>query len=82
MTGKEVLAIEMEDPRVHLKESIGDYIRDVIDGALCEEVYSKICDKRNLVTEEDIDKYSFYDDPIWKQEWNKKVNEIAKALKI
>ena len=82
MTGKEVLGIEMEDPRSHLKESISDYIRDVIDGALCEELYSKICDKRNLVTEEDVDKYSFYDDPIWIQEWNKKVNEIAKALKI
>lgn len=82
MTGKEVLEIEMEDPRSHLKESIGDYIRDVIDGALCDELYSKICDKRNLVTEEDMAEYSFYDDPIWKQEWNKKVNEIAKALKL
>jgi hypothetical protein len=82
MTGKEVLGIEMEDPRSHLKESIGDYIRDVIDGALCDEMYDKICNKRNLVTEEDMEKYSFYDDPIWKQEWNKKVNEIAKALKL
>ena len=82
MTGKEVLGIEMEDPRSHLKESIGDYIRDVIDGALCDEMYDKICNKRNLVTEEDMEKYSFYNDPIWKQEWNRKVNEIAKALKI
>lgn len=81
MTGKEVLEIEMEDPRSHLKESIGDYIRDVIDGALCEEVYDKICDKRNL-TEDNIDDYAFGEDPIWKQEWNKKVNEIAKALKL
>lgn len=81
MTGKEVLEIEMEDPRSHLKESIGDYIRDVIDGALCEEVYDKICDKRNL-TEDDIDDYAFGEDPMWKQEWNKKVNEIAAALKL
>ena len=82
MTGKEILEIEMEDPRSHLKESIGDYIRDVIDGSLCDEIFSKICDKRNLVTEEDTSDYAFYDDPMWKQEWNKKVNEIAKALKI
>ena len=82
MTGKEILGIEMEDPRSHLKESIGDYIRDVIDGALCEEVYDKICDKRNLVTEDDIDDYAFGEDPMWKREWNKKVNEIAKALKL
>lgn len=82
MTGKEILEIEIEDPRSHLKESIGDYIRDVIDGSLCDEIFDKICDKRNLMTEEDMDKYSFYDDPIWKQEWNRKVNEIAKALKI
>lgn len=81
MTGKEILEIEMEDPGSHLKESIGDYIRDVIDGALCEEVYGKICDKRNL-TEDDIDDYAFGEDPMWKQEWNKKVNEIAKALKL
>lgn len=82
MTGKEILEIEIEDPRSHIKESIGDYIRDVIDGSLCDEIFDKICDKRNLMTEEDMDKYSFYDDPIWKQEWNRKVNEIAKALKI
>ena len=82
MTGKEILEIEIEDSRSHLKESIGDYIRDVIDGTLCDELFDKICDKRNLMTEEDMDKYSFYDDPIWKQEWNRKVNEIAKALKI
>ena len=82
MTGKEILGIEIEDPRAHFKESIGDYIRDVIDGSLCDEIFDKICDKRNLMTEEDMDKYSFYDDPIWKQEWNRKVNEIAKALKI
>lgn len=82
MTGKEILGIEIEDPCSHLKESIGDYIRDVIDGSLCDELFDKICDKRNLMTEEDMDKYSFYDDPIWKQEWNRKVNEIAKALKI
>lgn len=82
MKGKEILEIEIEDPHSHLKESIGDYIRDVIDGTLCDEIFDKICDKRNLMTEEDMDKYSFYDDPIWKQEWNRKVNEIAKALKI
>lgn len=82
MTGKEILEIEIEDPRSHIKESIGDYIRDVIDGSLCDEIFDKICDKRNLMTEEDMGKYSFYDDPIWKQEWNRKVNEIAKALKI
>ena len=82
MTGKEILGIEIEDPRSHFKESIGDYIRDVIDGSLCDEIFDKICDKRNLMTEEDMGKYSFYDDPIWKQEWNRKVNEIAKALKI
>ena len=82
MKGKEILEIEIEDPRSHLNESIGDYIRDVIDGSLCDEIFDKICDKRNLMTEEDMGKYSFYDDPIWKQEWNRKVNEIAKALKI
>ena len=82
MKGKEILEIEIEDSRAHFKESIGDYIRDVIDGSLCDEIFDKICDKRNLMTEEDMDKYSFYDDPIWKQEWNRKVNEIAKALKI
>ena len=82
MTGKEILGIEVEDSQVHFKESIGDYIRDVIDGALCEEIFSKICDKRNLVTEEAIAQHAFYDDPIWKQEWNRKVNEIAEALKI
>lgn len=82
MTAKEILGIEIEDSCSHLKESIGDYIRDVIDGSLCDEIFDKICDKRNLMTEEDMDKYSFYDDPIWKQEWNRKVNEIAKALKI
>ena len=82
MTGKEILGITLEDPCTHLQQSIGYYIRDIIDESLCEEVYDKICDKRNLVTEEDMDKYSFYNDPIWKQEWNRKVNEIAKALKI
>lgn len=82
MTGKEILGIEMEDPHSHLKESIGDYIRDVIDEALCEEVYDKICDKRNLVTDDDIDDYAFGEDPMWKQEWNRKVNEISKALKL
>ena len=82
MTGKEILEIEVEDSQEHFKESIGDYIRDVIGGVLCEEIFSKICDKRNLVTEEAIAQHAFYDDPIWKQEWNKKVNEIAKALKI
>lgn len=82
MTAKEILDIEVEDPRAHFKESIGDYIRDVIDGVLCDEVFNKICNKRNLVTEEDTSNYAFYGDPIWKQEWNKKVNEIAKALKL
>ena len=82
MTGKEILEIEVEDSQGHFKESIGDYIRDVIDSSLCDEIFSKICDKRNLVTEEDISNYAFYDDPMWKQEWNKKVSEIAKALKL
>ena len=82
MTGKEILDLEMIWDDSGLRESIGDAIRDVIDGALCDEMSDKICNKRNLVTEEDMEKYSFYDDPIWKQEWNKKVNEIAKALKI
>ena len=82
MTGKEILDLEMVWDDSGLRESIGDAIRDVIDQSLCEELYDKICSKRNLVTEEDMEKYSFYDDPIWKQEWNKKVNEIAKALKL
>lgn len=82
MTGKEILDLEMVWDDSGLRESIGDSIRDIIDQSLCEELYDKICNKRNLVTEEDMEKYSFYDDPIWKQEWNKKVNEIAKALKI
>ena len=82
MTGKEILDLEMTWDDSGLRESIGDSIRDIIDQSLCEELYDKICNKRNLVTEEDMEKYSFYDDPIWKQEWNKKVNEIAKALKL
>ena len=81
MTGKEVLGITLEDPCTHLQESIGDYIRDVIDGALCEEVYDQIWETRGL-TEETAETYDFYGDPIWKEAWNKKVNEIAKALKI
>ena len=82
MTAKEILELELEDPELRIKDSIGNYIRDVIDGVLCEEIFSKICDKRNLVTEEAIAQHAFYDDPIWEQEWNKKINEIAKALKI
>ena len=82
MTGKEILGIEMEDPRSHLKESIGDYIRDVIDGSLCDEIFDKICDERGLHTEEAAMNYSFYDDPIWKDAWNKKVDEISNALKL
>ena len=81
MSGKEILAINVIDERAGLKESIGDYIRDVIDGALCDEVYGKIVDERGL-SEDDMQTYNFYEDPIWIDAWNKKVNEIVAELKL
>ena len=81
MKAKEILELELEDPQLHTKESIGDYIRDVIDGILCDEVYGDICEERGL-REEDTINYPFYDDPMWKDAWNKKVDEIADALKL
>lgn len=81
MTAKEILELELEDPESRIKDSIGNYIRDVIDGILCDEIYGDICEERGL-REEDTINYSFYDDPIWKDAWNKKVDEIADVLKL
>lgn len=81
MTGKRILGITLEDPCTHLQESIGDYIRDVIDESLCEEVYDQIWEARGL-TEKTAETYDFYDDPIWKEAWNKKVDEMVTALKL
>lgn len=81
MTGKEILAVNVIDEDAGFKESIGDYIRDVIDGALCEEVYSKIVEERGL-SEDGVQNYDFYKDPIWIDAWNKKVNEMVAELKL
>lgn len=81
MTGKEIIELKLVDPETRIRDSIKSFIEDVIDVVLCEEVYDKICDERGL-TEETVDDYSFYDDPIWKDAWNKKVDEIADALKL
>lgn len=82
MTAKEILDLEVVDPQTRTRDSIGDYIRDVIDVILCDEIYGEICDERGLHTEEAAMNYSFYDDPIWKDAWNKKVDEISNALKL
>lgn len=83
MIGKEILAVEMKDEVTGAKDSIGDYIRDMIDEELCYNgTYDKIIKKRRLSTEQEITDYSFYDDPIWKKNWNKMVKEIANTLKL
>ena len=81
MTGKEILAVSVIDEDAGFKESIGDYIRDVIDGVLCEEVYGKIIKERKL-SKDDVQTYNFYEDPIWIDAWNKKVNELVAELKL
>ena len=81
MTGKEILAVSVIDEDAGFKESIGDYIRDVIDGTLCEEVYDKIVEERKL-SKDDVQTYNFYEDPIWIDAWNKKVNELVTELKL
>ena len=81
MTGKEILAVSVIDEGAGFKESIGDYIRDVIDGSLCEEVYDKIVEERKL-SKDDVQTYNFYEDPIWIDAWNKKVNELVAELKL
>ena len=81
MTGKEILAVSVIDEGAGFKESIGDYIRDVIDGTLCEEVYDKIVEERKL-SKDDVQTYNFYEDPIWIDAWNKKVNELVAELKL
>lgn len=81
MTGKEILTVNVIDEGAGFKESIGDYIRDMIDGILCEEVYDKIVEERGL-SEDDMQTYNFYEDPIWVDAWNKKVNEMVAELKL
>ena len=81
MTGKEILGLEMVWDDSGLRESIGDAIRDIIDQSLCEEIYYQIWEARGL-TEETAETYNFYDDPIWKEAWNKKVDEMVTALKL
>ena len=81
MTGKEILAVNVIDECAGFKESIGDYIRDVIDGILCEEVYGKIVEERGL-SEDDVQDYNFYEDPMWVDAWNKKIDEIVAELKL
>ena len=81
MTGKEILAVSVIDEGAGFKESIGDYIRDVIDGTLCEEVYDKIVEERKL-SKDDVQTYNFDEDPIWIDAWNKKVNELVGELKL
>ena len=81
MTGKEILAVNVIDVDAGFKESIGDYIRDVIDQSLCEEVYDKIVKERGL-SEDAVQTYDFYRDPIWIDAWNKKVNEMVAELKL
>ena len=80
MSGKEILDTRIMDEDAGFKESIGDYIRDIIDGTLCEEVYDKIVEERKL--SKDVQAYNFYEDPIWVEAWNKKVNELAAELKL
>lgn len=81
MTGKEILAVNVIDEGARFKESIKDYIRDLIDQALCEEVYDKIVEVRNL-SEDDVQAYDFYEDPIWIDAWNKKIGEMVTELKL
>ena len=82
MTGKEILDLEMRWDDSGLRESIGDAIRDIIDQSLCEDgPYDRIWDERRL-TEESAETYDFYADPIWKEAWNRKVDEIITELKL
>lgn len=81
MTGKEILAVNVIDEGARFKESLGDYIRDIIDGILCEEVYDKIIKGRGL-SEDDVQIYDFYKDPIWIDAWNKKIDEMVAELKL
>lgn len=81
MTGKEILDLEMVWDDSGLRESIGNAIRDIIDQSLCEEIFCQIWEARGL-TEETAETYNFYDDPIWKEAWNKKVDEMVAALKL
>ena len=81
MTGKEILAVNVIDEGAGFKESIRDYIRDLIDQSLCEEVYDKIVEERGL-SENNVQTYNFYEDPMWVDAWNKKVNEIVAELKL
>ena len=81
MTGKEILAVNVIDEDAGFKELIGDYIRDVIDGILCEEVYGKIVKERGL-SEDNVQSYDFYRDPIWIDAWNKKIDEMVAELKL
>lgn len=81
MTGKEILAVNVIDEDAGFKESIRDYIRDLIDQSLCEEVYDKIVEERGL-SEDDVQIYDFYKDPIWIDTWNKKIDEIVAELKL
>ena len=81
MTGKEILAVNVIDEDAGFKESIGDYVRDIIDGILCEKVYDKIVKERGL-SEDDVQTYDFYKDPIWIDAWNKKIDEMVVELKL
>lgn len=81
MAGKEILDVNIVDAYAGFKESIGDYIRDLIDQALCEEVYDKIVKERKL-SEDDMQTYNFYADPIWVDAWNKKIDEMIAELKL
>ena len=83
MTSKEILAVEMKDVVTGTKDSIGDYIRDMVDEELCHNgTYDKIIEERGLDAEQEISDYNFYDDPIWKENWNKMIEEIANTLKL
>lgn len=81
MTGKEILSVNIVDETSGFKESIGDYIKDIVDGALCEEIYDKIIEERGL-SEDDVQDYDFYSDPIWIKAWNEKINEMVTVLKL
>lgn len=81
MTGKEILDMNVIDEYAGLTESIGNYIRDVIDESLCEEVYDLIVAERNLSEVDELD-YDFYKDPIWIAAWNKKIDEMVAELKL
>lgn len=81
MTGKEILSVNIVDETSGFKESIGDYIKDIVDGALCEEIYDKIVEERKL-TDDSIHDYDFYSDPIWIKAWNEKISEMVTVLKL